>query len=1139
MRSHPFHTLQSQIETLLMQLGNTFLTPSAPRDDSAQDHRSSTEIAKQNLELRFKLMTLQQELLDLTTDTDEEVLNKYQKEFMNISMKAMKSLLNNTTSRTLPNLQTSSSLHDPSMTSGSWIREEPFSEIPSVMIFQEISQLNSQVKQRKQQCLQQMAKIDELYEQLASNGLAIDLLTNIEHLVMTPLDKCHLILTNPSTTKFSIKNEKDIQLFDSLFKEFQQVKDQILQGDCIPLLNDFIVKTEEHVETISNFLLNFQICTQSMLHNEIHRCSNTLSNDRLKDFELAIYLTNWKQDFYSELNLTSWTTNHSPTVQELSKTLRDLALHLEEGHSEHEDLSWFNDLLQQVKRSLVHEYSLLSQHFINANTFPHPLFEGLVSCMVYYQELKSIANALVQESIPLIFQKHKYFENARELIQNFSHMQQRLEEINKQKRNIERVIKKIQLEIEGLREELLYEKNLEQQEVLKKEISEQELKILTHKEQARQLIHESNEIRLTLLKLRQLGFSEVFSHTLEEMHPILGIPELSPDFFKQISQLSGWSGNHSVFEATDFQSKRYIIKQYQVRDHKDLDKLKKELKILQKIKHRNIVTLEGYYLETNTSHRSISIYVVMPFYNGGDLKQFISRQKQHETIQLFKLDMIFWERLWRQLLLAIQHIHSSGVIHCDIKPENIFIEIHQVHIRVILGDFDVSMDTQNRTLNMVTRTCGSSGGTLEYLAPEIVKLGQKASFMSDMYAFGKTVKNVMLQELKEYPSLHDLVTQCLSEDPSKRPSSSEALANAFFTVDTLPKEIEFQNKLKQVEIDQQVLEKKQSEISELLQNLEKQRQDIQRQVFELENERQLYQDETQQQRMEIQHQIDMLQKKEKTLQELDEKLRNDSKSQLTVSLPSYWKYRLVNSPQHGSSSPLMIVEVTKHMKDIIQELLDFTCRASTLGSGRDQQVRMTYTQLVVHQIFRIENPTLFSLYSTRKQQLMAYNDPANPIHVQTHQVSHSNAQTWIKQCGLDLSCNEVYLWHGTKPNVVKSITEHGFDERLSNLSGLFGAGIYFAENCSKSDQYCTPDSNQEYSMFLSRVVLGRQIYQAGASTSQSLGNQRRPPQIPNTNGRVYDSVIGKSNASSSAYTEFIVYDRNQCYPEFLIKYKRQ
>jgi len=72
-------------------------------------------------------------------------------------------------------------------------------------------------------------------------------------------------------------------------------------------------------------------------------------------------------------------------------------------------------------------------------------------------------------------------------------------------------------------------------------------------------------------------------------------------------------------------------------------------------------------------------------------------------------------------------------------------------------------------------------------------------------------------------------------------------------------------------------------------------------------------------------------------------------------------------------------------------------------------------------------------------------------------------------------------------------------------------------------------------MFLCRVAMGQQIHYANGHASR----MRRPPEVPNGNGRAYDSVIGQSNASSSSYREFIVYDGNQCYPEFLVKYKRE
>ena len=45
--------------------------------------------------------------------------------------------------------------------------------------------------------------------------------------------------------------------------------------------------------------------------------------------------------------------------------------------------------------------------------------------------------------------------------------------------------------------------------------------------------------------------------------------------------------------------------------------------------------------------------------------------------------------------------------------------------------------------------------------------------------------------------------------------------------------------------------------------------------------------------------------------------------------------------------------------------------------------------------------------------------------------------------------------HGT-PDIIRIIAEQGPDERVSAMSGMFGAGVYFAERCSKADAYAGP-----------------------------------------------------------------------------------
>ena len=71
----------------------------------------------------------------------------------------------------------------------------------------------------------------------------------------------------------------------------------------------------------------------------------------------------------------------------------------------------------------------------------------------------------------------------------------------------------------------------------------------------------------------------------------------------------------------------------------------------------------------------------------------------------------------------------------------------------------------------------------------------------------------------------------------------------------------------------------------------------------------------------------------------------------------------------------------------------------------------------------------------------------------------------------------MYLWHGTSPDVAEIIAmKEGFDERLANAQGLFGAGVYGAEQFCKSDHYVTATATGERHMFLCRFLLGNPHY---------------------------------------------------------------
>ena len=238
--------------------------------------------------------------------------------------------------------------------------------------------------------------------------------------------------------------------------------------------------------------------------------------------------------------------------------------------------------------------------------------------------------------------------------------------------------------------------------------------------------------------------------------------------------------------------------------------------------------------------------------------------------------------------------------------------------------------------------------------------------------------------------------------------------------------------------------------------------------------------------------------------------------------PPYWTN---TDPSVG----LQRIELTNDPKWVqrFQTLLDDTCRRNTLGQGRDQIIKSgKYDRLLFHRAWRLENPRLYTLYAAHRDTQMS--NPPEPIAAKTMDLSSSK---WLtEECGLRRDDrNECMLWHGTKPQIVDIICNEGFDERVCSLTGLFGAGVYLAEEVSKSDQYVTPSppndpKNGVYNIFLVRGAMGRYQNQKTATH-----NARRAP--PG-----YDSILGQ--VDKNKYREFVLYDGWLAYPEFLIEYKR-
>jgi len=159
---------------------------------------------------------------------------------------------------------------------------------------------------------------------------------------------------------------------------------------------------------------------------------------------------------------------------------------------------------------------------------------------------------------------------------------------------------------------------------------------------------------------------------------------------------------------------------------------------------------------------------------------------------------------------------------------------------------------------------------------------------------------------------------------------------------------------------------------------------------------------------------------------------------------------------------------------------------------------------------------------------------------------------------LDKNANEYYFFHGTSKEVTSKITTGGFDERFSNDQGMFGGGIYFADNSSKSNQYvpcptcgqgwvfakseckcAAKDVKEPFKMIISRVVIGDAFICKEYKDDLFKSKREAPLKDQKTH---YDSVVGETVANGGTvlkFREYIVYERTQSYPEFVVTYQRK
>jgi hypothetical protein len=186
----------------------------------------------------------------------------------------------------------------------------------------------------------------------------------------------------------------------------------------------------------------------------------------------------------------------------------------------------------------------------------------------------------------------------------------------------------------------------------------------------------------------------------------------------RLDDVIGTGGMGTVFRARDEVLDRTVavklLKESLATDESAVDRFKREARIAASLTHPGIAAVYDFGQEDGRP------FIVMELLEGEDLHSVVVRNGQMDPIEA--------ATICAQIADALEHAHSAGTIHRDVKPGNIF---RTGNGDIKLTDFGIARLITQTTVT----TSGSVLGTYQYLSPEVVN-GEKATPSADIYSLG-------------------------------------------------------------------------------------------------------------------------------------------------------------------------------------------------------------------------------------------------------------------------------------------------------------------------------------------------------------------------------------------------------------------
>ena len=190
----------------------------------------------------------------------------------------------------------------------------------------------------------------------------------------------------------------------------------------------------------------------------------------------------------------------------------------------------------------------------------------------------------------------------------------------------------------------------------------------------------------------------------------------------EIIQQIGVGGMAKVYKAKDRLLDRFVaikvLKEQYAEDDEFLKKFNNEAQSAAKLNHINIVNV--YDIGQDLFEGKKIYYIVMEYVEGETLKDLIDSEGQLSNHDIIDYSV--------QIAQALKSAHNSGIIHRDIKPQNILIDKYGL---AKVTDFGIARVSSNATITYTS----SILGTVHYISPEQAK-GKIVDEKSDLYSLG-------------------------------------------------------------------------------------------------------------------------------------------------------------------------------------------------------------------------------------------------------------------------------------------------------------------------------------------------------------------------------------------------------------------